>query len=54
MSKFIHKYTSEEAFSNDYNGEYYNERIPWVSLTKVTGFGRIDYNKDEDPGPGPS
>ena len=51
MSKFIHKYTSEEAFSNDYNGEYYKE--PWVSLTKVTGFGRIDYNKDEDPVPGP-
>ena len=43
MPRFIHKYTTEEAFSNDYNGENYNE--PWVSLTKPEAPGRVDYNK---------
>jgi hypothetical protein len=43
MSRFIHKYTTEESFSNDYNGENYKE--PWVSLTKPEYPGRVDYNK---------
>ena len=32
MGKYLHKYTSESAFTQDYNGENYHE--PWVSLTK--------------------
>ena len=46
MSRFIHKYTTEESFSNDYNGENYKE--PWVSLTKPEYPGRVDYNKKPD------
>ena len=39
--KFLHKYSTESDFEEDYNGTAYTE--PWVSLTEDVD--RVDYNK---------
>lgn len=50
MGKYLHLYSTEQAFEADYNGAAYLE--PWVSLT--LDVDRVDYNKGPVPPPDPS
>ena len=44
--KYIHTFESEPDFLEQYNGESYEE--PWVSYTKVSNSGRVDYNHGDN------
>lgn len=45
MQRYLHLYSTEQAFDADYDGEAYHE--PWVSLT--LDIDRVDYNKAPVP-----
>ena len=50
MGKYLHLYSTEQAFEADYNGAAYLE--PWVSLTLDVDW--VDYNKGPVRPPDPS